>query len=239
VVVRPVVIGGGFYFPYRYYDPFYWDFWGWGPPVAPYPTGFYGAAYQQASAARIQVTPRNAEVYVDGFFAGVVDDFDGFSQRLRVAPGQHVIELYLDGYRSISQSILFQPGETHRVRYAMEPLPIGEPQPGCPQPAAAPAMPMAPPPAPADPLGLLVTPEPPRAPAGSISAQAGGILSVRVQPSDAAVLIDGERWEASGAAAPLVVQVTPGTHRVEVQKEGYLAFRQPFRSGPAKRRRSM
>ena len=51
------------------------------------------------------------------------------------------------------------------------------------------------------------------------------MLSIRVQPADAVILIDGERWDASGAG-PLQVQVTPGPHRVEVQKDGY----QPFSS---------
>ena len=54
-----------------------------------------------------------------------------------------------------------------------------------------------------------------------VSAQDAGTLSVRVQPPDAAVLIDGERWEGSGSAAPLRVQLSPGAHRVEVQKESY------------------
>ena len=53
------------------------------------------------SSVRLEVTPRDAEVYVDGYHAGIVDDFDGMFQRLRVEPGQHEITLYHDGYRAV------------------------------------------------------------------------------------------------------------------------------------------
>ena len=88
--------------------------------------GFCRVLRPDTSSARIQVTPRQTEVYVDGYLAGVVDDFDGFSQRLRVAPGEHVIELYLDGHKTIAQTILFATGQSYRVRHAMEPVAAGE-----------------------------------------------------------------------------------------------------------------
>ena len=37
--------------------------------------------------------PRNAEVYVDGRYAGIVDDYDGTFQRLDLEPGSHEIEI--------------------------------------------------------------------------------------------------------------------------------------------------
>jgi hypothetical protein len=86
----------------------------------PFPIGGYG------SAIRFQVTPRQTEVFIDGYYAGVVDDFDGFFQRLRLPPGQYGIELYLAGYRSAQQKILVQPGATFRVRHTMEPLKPGD-----------------------------------------------------------------------------------------------------------------
>ncbi len=121
-VVRPVVYAGGWYAPY-YYNPF-WSYGWWGPWG--WPGGYHGAGFVATSSARVQVTPRQTEVYVDGYLAGTVDDFDGFAQRLRVEPGDHVIELYLEGHRTISQSIYFQPGETYHLRHTMEPLGSGE-----------------------------------------------------------------------------------------------------------------
>ena len=55
------------------------------------------------ASVRLDVKPKEAEVYVDGYYAGVVDDFDGTFQRLRVEPGEHEIELWLDGYRTCSR----------------------------------------------------------------------------------------------------------------------------------------
>ena len=113
-VGRPVVIAGGFYAPY--YNPFFWDYYGWsGPYPYPYPYPYWGGGYVARSSARLQVTPRHTEVYVDGYLVGTADDFDGFAQRLTLDPGEHVIELYLEGHRTVTQSMLFQPGETYRA----------------------------------------------------------------------------------------------------------------------------
>jgi hypothetical protein len=44
-----------------------------------------------------------------------------------------------------------------------------------------------------------------------------------VQPADAEVLIDGERWEAP-AGERVLVQLSEGEHRVEVRKPGYRSY---------------
>ena len=225
-VIRPVFVGG-WYSPF--YDPF-WDHGWWGPwGWRAYDGPRFG--YRGASSARLQVTPANTEVYVDGYLAGTVDDFDGFAQRLRVEPGEHMIELYLAGHRTITESIYFQPGETYRLRHVMEPLASGEADPARPTPrvtSASPGSPM-----PRDRVGPGGLPGPGRGPIGpprgpgprdrDVRAEGGGTLTIRVQPGDAIVLIDGERWESSGGQR-LEVQVAPGSHRVEVQKDGYQPF---------------
>jgi hypothetical protein len=98
------VVRGNFYRPV-YYGPFHNRyFWGagWGPYgfhpsiwYAQYPR--YRYAYDEASL-RIQVTPRDAQVYVDGYYVGMVDSFDGTFQRLHLSPGEHVIEIFLEGF---------------------------------------------------------------------------------------------------------------------------------------------
>jgi uncharacterized membrane protein len=50
------------------------------------------------------------------------------------------------------------------------------------------------------------------------------MLALRVQPGDAVVTIDGERWEGSRNADRLVVELAPGVHRVEIRKEGYRPY---------------
>jgi len=58
--------------------------------------------------------------------------------------------------------------------------------------------------------------EPGAAPSGNF-----GSVSIRVQPADAEVTIDGERWTGPATQERLVVQLSGGRHRVEVQKSGF------------------
>lgn len=200
-VARPAVVIAPYYRPW-FYDPFYYSpYYRWYEP--PYR---YGAAFDRESSLRLQVTPRETEVFVDGYFAGKVDDFDGFLQRLRLPPGEHVLQLYLPGHRSVQQQIYLLPGATFRVRYNLESLAPGEPAPERPVAPSAPSAPVA-----------------AASPANPSSAESG-MLALRVQPADAVVMIDGERWDGSRNADRLVVQLAPGVHRVEIRKEGYRPY---------------
>jgi hypothetical protein len=84
---------------------------------------------------RTEVTPKNAEVYVDGFYAGVVSDFDGAFKRLHLTPGGHAITLYLDGYRTVTQNVYVRPDSTFKLNDTMERLAAG--QASAPPPAPA------------------------------------------------------------------------------------------------------
>ena len=89
---------------YGYYDP--WN-WGW---YDPYPPAGYGYGYD--GSLKIKVKPRHAEVYVDGYFAGAVDDYDGAFQRLRLDAGPHRVEVRLDGYDPLEFDVRILPGRT-------------------------------------------------------------------------------------------------------------------------------
>jgi len=106
-----------------------------------------GWFYGPDSSLRLQVSPRDAEVFVDGYYAGIVDDFDGVFQRLRLEPGPHEIVVYFEGYRSHHEKIYLQPGRSFEIKHTMEPLgpgevqepkPVPPPQPAARQPAPAP-----------------------------------------------------------------------------------------------------
>ena len=96
-----------------------------------YPThghGFYHYGYGYGPYAvdgsvRIEVNPKDAreeiEVYVDGGLAGVVNDFDGALQRLRLQPGKHEIELRLDGYETKRITVFVERGGTFHIRGEM------------------------------------------------------------------------------------------------------------------------
>jgi hypothetical protein len=52
-------------------------------------------------------------------------------------------------------------------------------------------------------------------------------LSIRVQPADAVVLIDGEEWRGPDTHGRLVVQLSEGVHQVEIRRDGYVTFSSP------------
>lgn len=202
---------GPWYGPYFYSPWVYSSFW-WYPPYAyPYFYGRFGANL------RVQVQPKSAEVYVDGYLAGIVDQFDGMFQDLVVEPGTHEVIVYHEGYKSIVQRLYLSPGNSYRVKGALEKLAPGEPNE--PRPVAAAGPPAAPRPVPPGYGGELA------APAFQVQADSRfGQLALRVQPGDAEVVIDGDVWKSPPGHDRLVVHLTAGTHRVEVRKEGFDAF---------------
>ena len=234
VRVAPRVVVRGYYAPYYYggfYDPFWYGAYGWYGPGwygSPYwypPYGYQRGYYGGGASLKLEVTPKNAQVFVDGYYAGVVDDFDGIFQSLDLAPGEHDVQLYLPGFRSIEQKVYLQPGKTFRVKYAMEPLRPGDPEPVRPA-AVAPPPPEYPQQQP-PPQTRRGGPRqlPPGAPRAGVSVQRGyGAVAIRVQPADADVLIDGERWNGSQSGDRLEVQLAAGTHNVEVRKDGFRAY---------------
>jgi hypothetical protein len=261
-----VGVSAGFYYPYYYrpyfypfYAPFYFGFgafynsvYGWYPYYAgypaPYPPYYYSGYW---ASARIEVKPRDAQVYLDGYYVGVVDQFDGVFQRLDIPPGEHELTVYMPGFHTITERTLFRAGQTYHFKEALQALPPGsapEPKPQ-PDPNAAPQNP--PPPYGQPQYGQQPYGQPPygqepypqQPPPPQAPPQAGqprmepvpqrppqnrggelGTLNLRVQPEDAIVTIDGERWDSPQGGSRLVVQLAPGTHRVEVKKDGFRTY---------------
>jgi hypothetical protein len=203
------------------------------------------------TALRVIVKPNDAKVYVDGYYAGIVDDFDGVFQRLHLPPGQHDIVLYLDGYRTVHQKIYLTPDSTYKLRYTMEKNLAGEASEPPPEPPAggvetAPgeAHPM--PPMPRTPRGGMYPPRQPYPPQQPYpppqqpyppqqptppeqappppSGRDNGALIVRVQPAAAEVWIDGEQWRGPDGDERLVVQLSEGAHHIEIRKSGYRGY---------------
>ena len=112
-----VFVGGYFY------DPFYGPYPWW--PRSAYGWGYY-PVFDYRAEVRIQATPKDAAVYVDGFYAGVVDDFDGTFQRLPLTPGGHRIEIFLEGFRTVRKNLYLQPGSTMKMHETLLPLAAGE-----------------------------------------------------------------------------------------------------------------
>jgi hypothetical protein len=208
-MVQMLFIGGYFY------NPIYGTYPWWPRNVYPH---WYWPLYDNRAYLRMSVTPDEAAVYVDGFYAGVVDDFDGVFEGLPLSPGGHTITFYLDGYRTVRHNIYVRSASTFKLRDALEKLSAGtasEP------PLLAPVVPEPP----AGSYRMPRTP-PPLAVPLSVTAQpivGLGTLDLRVQPPTAVVLIDGRRW-LSSEGAHFVVQLPAGPHRIEVTEIGHQRF---------------
>ena len=83
---------------------------------------FYGPAYRpNRGSVRISKEFReDAQVYLDGAHVGVVDDFDGIFQSLRLVPGTYELEIELNGDQSFRQQIFVSRGRTYKVRYGID-----------------------------------------------------------------------------------------------------------------------
>ena len=129
----PPYNGGGYYpsYPYYPYYPYYpwyypgyypWGYGGIGFGFSWYSPGFYGAGYgpyygggyyaHYDGAVRIKVQPSKAEVLVDGYYVGIVDEFDNPFQQLQLESGPHRIEVRADGYEPLSFEVRILPGKT-------------------------------------------------------------------------------------------------------------------------------
>jgi hypothetical protein len=175
------------------------------------------------ASVRLEVKPTDAEVYVDGYYAGVVDDFDGMWQRLRVEPGQHEITLYREGYRSVHERVYLARDRTFKIMRQLEPLPAGEAGEPRPTPIPAPAGAQGPRPLPRDGRGAPPNPPPPSNPPAD-GAIATGTLTIQVDPSDANVAIDGQPWPLTPGQNTVVVDLSAGRHVVQVRKPGFVGY---------------
>ena len=195
--------------------------------IYPFPPYRYPNIHPDASV-RLDVTPRDTEVYVDGYYAGVVDDFDGMLQRLRVEPGQHEVTLYHEGYRATHERIYLTRDRTFKIKQQMEKLAPGEVGEPRPVPAPLPAGAQPPLPLPRDGRATPRNLPPPNAPPAGNSSPTGqtatGRLTIQVQPADANVLIDGQPWPASPGQDTVILDLSEGRHVVQVRKTGYVGY---------------
>lgn len=213
-VVRGTVFVGGYF-----YDPVFGPYPWWTRTAYPY---WYLPVYDNRAELRIQVAPDAADraaVYVDGFYAGIVDDFDGVFQSLPLTPGGHSIVLYLEGYRTVRHNIYLRAESTFRLRDTLEILPAG----------ATSELPDVAPPVPPPPAGSYRIPpttpaiSPSRVSAGAARAEGFGTLDLFVQPANAEVLIDGQPWVSSDGGH-FQVQLPAGPHRLEIRRRGFRQF---------------
>jgi hypothetical protein len=103
-----------------YYDPFYASTMMGAFSADPW----YGGSSSGSSSStwtpdspedatlRLKIKPSQAEVYVDGYFVGVVNDFDGMFQKMHLEAGPHRIEVRAPGYETLDIDIRLNSGKT-------------------------------------------------------------------------------------------------------------------------------
>ena len=115
----PFGFGYGYGYGYPYFSAYYGYPYG-GYPYGGYPYDGYVAAAPGGTplygSVRIEGAPRNAQVYADDYYVGIVDDFDGVFQHINLAPGAHRIEIRPQGGENISFDLQIQPGQTITYR---------------------------------------------------------------------------------------------------------------------------
>ncbi len=94
-----IYYGADGYYPYGYTPRGYFE---------PIPGRLYGGV-------RITGAPRDARVFADGYYVGIVNDFDGIFQHMNLEAGPHHIEIDL-GYDAIEFDVYVRPGETTTFR---------------------------------------------------------------------------------------------------------------------------
>jgi hypothetical protein len=219
----PYYYGRQYY--YNAYDPFYYGAYGYGYTpfyysgsygYAPY---YYGGRYSDGGSLRVLVDPVQTRVYVDGYYAGIADDFDGIFQRLNVPPGRHDITLKLEGYRTHRFRVYVPVNDTIKIHHEMvrgsgeeTDEVVGEPQQYL------------------DERGRERDTERDaerddhyaRRDEGREDDRDdadAGTLRLELRPSDASVYVDGE-FRGSGRRAESL-RLAPGRHRLEVVRPGY------------------
>ena len=113
---------GGYPYPYPYYgaygypDPYGGYPYAAGGYAAPAPQNYVtaqpGVAY---GGIRIEGAPKDAQVFADGNYVGVVEDFDGPVRHLNLPAGPHQIEIRPNGMQPIAFDVNVQAGQTMSV----------------------------------------------------------------------------------------------------------------------------
>ena len=106
---------GGYYSGYYGYDPFdtFGGFGGFGGTPTYYFPSENGSG--DDGSLRLRVKPTKALVYVDGYYVGRVEEFDGVLQKLHLSPGPHRIEIRDDRYEPLTFDVNID--SSHTVTY--------------------------------------------------------------------------------------------------------------------------
>ena len=109
-------------FPYGVYPYSNYPYPPYGYPVPVPPPGCVTAegATGGSGAVRLDIPQKEAAVYVDGFYVGAAEDFDGATEPLALTPGPHHVELRATGYQTLTFDVNIEAGKTITYRVPMQ-----------------------------------------------------------------------------------------------------------------------
>ena len=201
---------GRYGYPYwlRNRHPYHWN----------QPNYYYGPRYEPTGAIRLKVKPREAEVFIDGYYVGLVDEFDGVFQRLRLEPGPKQLKIRSPGFQTLIVEVRIIAGRTITYEAGMhagDPGPQPRPEPPAAVPESTPSENL---------MGLPVSERAPQQHGVNYKtppSTLGGIL-LKVDPSEARIFVDGYYVgivnDFDGSRG-LILESGPKT--IKIQADGY------------------
>ena len=119
---RPYYWGSYGFYPW-YVSTWWWwgsPYWGWGwywwPGSPVYAAEGEGAASASRYAAvKTDISPEEAEVWLEGRYIGTADDFDGYPDYLYLAPGKYHVEFQITGHETLAIDLDVGRGELTRI----------------------------------------------------------------------------------------------------------------------------
>jgi hypothetical protein len=122
-------VGSGYY-PYGWgwgWDPFYSSWW-WGGPSVTIVTGDDGEGEGSADGSvgvsartgryavvKTDISPEEAQIFLDGKYIGTAGDFDGRPDYLYLGPGKYHLEFRLPGYQAFATDLDVSRGQRVRL----------------------------------------------------------------------------------------------------------------------------
>ena len=121
----PVPIFPGGYYPGPYYLPSYYSP-SYYSPYPQMPLGYMAPVRPRIARGRLtlETLPESAQVYVDGFYVGLAEEFGFRGRALELSAGSHQVELRSPEHETLSFSVIITADETVRYRGDMRRLSV-------------------------------------------------------------------------------------------------------------------
>lgn len=98
-----------------------WGYWGYWDPWWAHRPVVVNVGDEDAGALDLDLSPERAQIYLDGEYLGVADDYDGFPDYLWLRPGVYDLVVYMPGYKTLAQQVTVRRGVVVDIDDRMQP----------------------------------------------------------------------------------------------------------------------